>query len=74
MGIVRKGSTIQRVDDGYWMGEVKSCSMKQGLSVLMPPYNGISPSPTLGAKSVTITICNCLRYTGDNSRHLSGPN
>ena len=22
---------------------------------------------------VTIAICNCLRYTGDNSRHLSGP-
>ena len=30
-------------------------------------------SPTLGAKSVTNTNCICPRYTGEVTRHLSGP-
>ena len=30
-------------------------------------------SPTLGAKSVTNTNCICPRYTGEITRHLSGP-
>ena len=32
-----------------------------------------TPSPTLGAKSVANTNCICPRYTGEVTRHLSGP-
>ena len=62
--------------------EVKSCSIRQGPSVLMPPYNIIIlqyyfiiilQAPHRAPKVLQLLHDNYPRYTGDDSSHFTGP-